>query len=432
MSEELNPCPFTGEKPVFSMWTPSDGRRQGYAAGVWVARIASSEISIEKSSRDGEDDAKSAAIAAWNTRATLSPAHIEDGEEVEVVATVCCSKDGDWYVDALHPSRVGEKGYLVEGDELMTVAQHQRIVAARASKAAARIEDEREEFERRYPYVKGLGFDGERYVKLNDGAWQVIAEVEANLQWNAWQARAALSAPPAAGTTSDQYRAELYDEVWQKARDMGYGNVTDALVELERIKAAPPAAGVPEECHECKGSGEVYGVSGDGPWSCYACSSNQEPVGYANFGELDNMLNDRTATVSPIKNGWYGVALYRAAPTPPASEQQHDGRMPSDSRNRMWELIDAALLGTVPDGLKRGDICNILAPLFASEQQRAVGLDVIDKLRLELLPEYEAGYTAIAYGDSDQPVARADGMTAREAIAELLRLNPHLAKCEGV
>ena len=27
-------------------------------------------------------------------------------------------------------------------------------------------------------------------------------------------------------TTGDKYRAELYDEVWQKARDMGYGNVT--------------------------------------------------------------------------------------------------------------------------------------------------------------------------------------------------------------
>ena len=47
------------------------------------------------------------------------------------------------------------------------------------------------------------------------------------------------------GTTSDQYRAELYDEVWEKARGMGYGNVTDALVDLERMKAAPslPAAG---------------------------------------------------------------------------------------------------------------------------------------------------------------------------------------------
>ena len=43
----------------------------------------------------------------------------------------------------------------------------------------------------------------------------------------------------------DALRAELYDEVWQKARDMGYGNVTDALVELDRMKQAPslPAAG---------------------------------------------------------------------------------------------------------------------------------------------------------------------------------------------
>lgn len=38
------------------------------------------------------------------------------------------------------------------------------------------------------------------------------------------------------GTTSDQYRAELYDEVWHKASCMGYGNVTEALVALERVK----------------------------------------------------------------------------------------------------------------------------------------------------------------------------------------------------
>lgn len=36
-------------------------------------------------------------------------------------------------------------------------------------------------------------------------------------------------APVATGTASDKYKAELYDEVWQKARDMGYNNVTDAL-----------------------------------------------------------------------------------------------------------------------------------------------------------------------------------------------------------
>lgn len=46
-------------------------------------------------------------------------------------------------------------------------------------------------------------------------------------------------------SSKDQYRAELYDEVWQKARDMGYGNVTDALVALERMKATQLAAGEP-------------------------------------------------------------------------------------------------------------------------------------------------------------------------------------------
>lgn len=54
--------------------------------------------------------------------------------------------------------------------------------------------------------------------------------------WAAIQAR--VEGRAAAGTTSDQYRAELYDEVWQKARDMGYCNVTEALVALDRMKAA--------------------------------------------------------------------------------------------------------------------------------------------------------------------------------------------------
>lgn len=40
--------------------------------------------------------------------------------------------------------------------------------------------------------------------------------------------------PVATGTASDKYKAELYDEVWQKARDMGYNNVTDALSETPK------------------------------------------------------------------------------------------------------------------------------------------------------------------------------------------------------
>lgn len=36
-------------------------------------------------------------------------------------------------------------------------------------------------------------------------------------------------APVADSTTSDKYKAELYGEVWQLARSMGFNNVTDAL-----------------------------------------------------------------------------------------------------------------------------------------------------------------------------------------------------------
>lgn len=129
-----------------------------------------------------------------------------------------------------------------------------------------------------------------------------------------------------------------------------------------------------------------------------------------------------TGPQPPLVRRFFEVdAIAEAAP--PASEQQHDGRMPSDSRNRMWELIDAALLGTVPDGLKRGDICNILAPLFASEQQRAEAdlLNMIDQHRIELLPEYDAGYTAIAYCAQTEPIAEAVAMTARAALEELAK-----------
>ncbi len=41
-----------------------------------------------------------------------------------------------------------------------------------------------------------------------------------------------------------------------------------------------------------------------------------EPVGYVNSDELDNMLEDRDATLSPTKTGWYTRPLY-AAPTEP-------------------------------------------------------------------------------------------------------------------
>lgn len=45
-------------------------------------------------------------------------------------------------------------------------------------------------------------------------------------------------------STSDKYKAELYDEVWQLASDMGFGNVTDALMKLKK-QPAPVAVVLP-------------------------------------------------------------------------------------------------------------------------------------------------------------------------------------------
>lgn len=53
-----------------------------------------------------------------------------------------------------------------------------------------------------------------------------------------------------------------------------------------------------------------------------------EPVAYVNGDELDNMLDDRTATIQTNPSGWRRTPLYRAAPTAAAattSEDAHGG-----------------------------------------------------------------------------------------------------------
>ncbi|MDI3949447.1 hypothetical protein QK393_25830 [Pseudomonas aeruginosa] len=87
------------------------------------------------------------------------------------------------------------------------------------------------------------------------------------------------------------------------------------------------AHSTPEVCSECSDTGKVYDESGDGPWSCYACTGNPEVIGYANGDELDNMLDDRTAVLSPGKTSFHTVPVYRliraalAQPSPAQAEQ---------------------------------------------------------------------------------------------------------------
>lgn len=125
--------------------------------------------------------------------------------------------------------------------------------------------DERAEFERAFTVQEGIYFDDKRgeYRSMNLRAIEASDAQDLNLQLQGWQARAALA-----------HRA-------------------------------------PEVCSECSDTGKVYDESGDGPWSCYACTGNPEVIGYANGDELDNMLDDRTAVLSPGKTSFHSVPVYR-------------------------------------------------------------------------------------------------------------------------
>ncbi len=54
-----------------------------------------------------------------------------------------------------------------------------------------------------------------------------------------------------------------------------------------------------------------------------ALKAQSEPVGYANADELDNMLDDRAATIVGVKDGWRSTALY----TTPQPAQDKDAEL---------------------------------------------------------------------------------------------------------
>ncbi|EPA6882655.1 hypothetical protein ACQ477_004574 [Pseudomonas aeruginosa] len=95
-----------------------------------------------------------------------------------------------------------------------------------------------------------------------------------------------------------------------KMRCGGPALCSECAADAYRARAAL-AHRAPEVCSECSDTGKVYDESGDGPWSCYACTGNPEVIGYANGDELDNMLDDRTAVLSPGKTSFHTVPVYR-------------------------------------------------------------------------------------------------------------------------
>lgn len=147
--------------------------------------------------------------AAWNRSRSIHAAH-HVGRHGAIQPTPPAAQVqadptdiGELFTDSICPA-CGDTGWLIVDDSgpgkmVTEPCPCKSMYCPEDDARAAQVQGEREAFELRYPYVKGLGFDGKRYVKLHDGAWQVRAEVDANLQWSAWQARTTLSAPPAAG-----------------------------------------------------------------------------------------------------------------------------------------------------------------------------------------------------------------------------------------
>ncbi|MGR1216573.1 hypothetical protein ACUYGA_06875 [Metapseudomonas otitidis] len=200
-------------------------------------------------------------------------------------------------------------------------------------------------------------------------------------------------ATPAEGTTSDKYRAELYDELWQRARDMGYGNVTDALVELERMKTAPPAAdgSEPAEVLAARLISERAAVLG-------------HPVPWAQAIEI-------TATITKMPDE-EKAALLALDDSPPAAGVPEGWRLvPIEPTTGM--LLKCHLAGSVARRVWKDLLAAAPTPP-ASEQQRAV-----------VVPEKQVEYV----GDRDHKLW-ASG--ANWMLREFLRLNPHLANSEGV
>ncbi|WP_165669757.1 hypothetical protein [Metapseudomonas otitidis] len=191
--------------------------------------------------------------------------------------------------------------------------------------------------------------------------------------------------------------------------------------EVEAVaEATSPAAGVPEgyRIQVCKLG--RFGAAYDPTGTHYAYTYTDQPdnVAAMKLGRAA-AANATKSHGDEIDRGLHLLRMLQAegfgvfdidTNTPPASEQQHDGRMPSDSRNRMWELIDAALTSSVPDALKRGDICNVLAPLLASEQQRAVLME-------ELL-------TCVADWCDQQPKHDWYGRTAGDMVRAFMARHP--------
>ena len=114
MAEELKACPFCGGSPSHKAWSNPSGE---YGPGCTECGVTADTCAV------------------WNTRAQLPS---QGGEAVEVVASIAVDAEGVVRDFTLEPGLDRHPGgYTVT--PLMTVAQHQRILAAGVQKAGEAV-----------------------------------------------------------------------------------------------------------------------------------------------------------------------------------------------------------------------------------------------------------------------------------------------------
>ncbi|MDG9784685.1 Lar family restriction alleviation protein [Metapseudomonas otitidis] len=342
MTKELKPCPFCGT-------APSEYDQIGYSS----VKCHTCKFSIKVRSEDGPPYAPE----IWNRRAPLSPAHIEDGEEVDFAQAVT-----EKIKDAYH-----ERESITEVAAAI-VAQHQRMTAALVA---------------RNEWLEQVAVEA---VETEKHALQLA---------DAYRNGAALSAPPAAddgmcNADNPGSRCECREE---------FGH---------RVCTAPPAAGVPE-----------------------GITIERDMMGtmHVKVGEFDYVqvryqhpYTDNASTRQLAER----IAALIASPTPPASEHKAPlfGILAGEPEIIGQRCADGGTChhrcntecfrkdGCVP--LSGSGLRDDWSAPPASEQQRAV-----------VMPEKQVEYV----GDRDHKLW-ASG--ANWMLREFLRLNPHLAKGEGV
>ncbi|WMR34749.1 hypothetical protein [Metapseudomonas otitidis] len=432
--------------------------------------------------------------------ATLSPAHIEDGEEVEVVGTLIIGEQGWDNAIELNPGPVMAlaDAHPKSAMPLMTVAQHQRIVAARASRAAAHIENERKAFSAWASTQKWFSPETSTHRAFH------YTDDETQAVWSGWQARAALSAPHAADMTDAYVGAREDLSIWKRRALEAEKQVRvldqriDQLVldaqgetRMGEPHIAPPAAGWTraEQHDDISGDFEGYcwidGRTGQRHWLPHGMNPNEKeptrtnggprrclfaPEGWACIKQAQHegpcmavkLTEGECHATSPaagVPEGWKLVpikptddmvvafaeqwyskkqvyddpdmddayaSMLSAAPTPPASEHKVPlfGILAGEPEIIGQRCADGGTChhrcatecfrkdGCVP--LSGSGLRDDWSAPPASEQQRAV-----------VMPEKQVEYV----GDRDHKLW-ASG--ANWMLREFLRLNPHLAKGEGV